>query len=226
MLNSIKGKKLDKYIPDYVVYDLETTGTSYKTDRIVEISAIRVQGGRTAAEFTSLVNPECSIPAAASRINHITDDMVADAPTIREILPEFLDFAGELPLVGHNIHTFDMKFIYRDCKQYFGKVPDNDYVDTLPVARACLPKLQHHRLVDLAEYYKIPAAGAHRALNDCRINQKVYECLGQELKKMEQNSASLKRCPRCGQFLRKRSGKFGEFWGCAGFPACRYTENV
>ena len=226
MLGSTKGKKLDGYIPDYVVYDLETTGTSYKTDCIVEIAAVRVQGGRVVDEFTSLVNPCCNIPSAASRVNHITDDMVADAPMIQEVLPKFLDFSGKLPFVGHNIHTFDMKFIYRDCEQYFGRVPGNDYVDTLLLARMCLPALGHHRLGDLAEYYRIPSAGAHRALNDCRMNQKVYECLAQELKNLEQNSENLKRCPRCGQFLMKRNGKYGMFWGCSGFPSCRYTQNI
>lgn len=226
MLSGTKGKRRDGYLPDYVVYDLETTGTSCKMDRIVEISAVRVQGGRAVDEFTSLVNPGCSIPAAASRVNHITDGMVANMPMIQEVLPEFLDFSGELPFVGHNIHTFDMKFLYRDCEQYFGGVPGNDYVDTLIVARMCLPALKHHRLVDLAEYYGIPSEGAHRALNDCRINQRVYECLSRELKNVGQNSGSFKLCPRCGQPLLKRNGKFGMFWGCSGFPSCRYTQNM
>lgn len=223
MLGTNKGKKIEKYFKDYVVFDLETTGISCYNDKVVEISAIKVEKGQVVGEFTSLVNPQCPIPYAASRVNGITDEMVADAPTFEVVLAEFLDFIGDRVLVGHNIHTFDMKFIYRDCEAFFGKVPANDYVDTLSLARICLPVLGHHKLTDLSEYYGISTQGAHRALNDCRMNQIVYERLGMELEKKKKD---MKKCPRCGQLLCKRNGKFGSFLGCSGYPACRYTENL
>ena len=215
--------QLTEYIPNYVVFDLETTGISWNSDRVVEISAVKVSGHQVVSEFSALVNPECLIPAAASRVNGITDDMVKDAPVFETVLADFLDFAGDEVLVGHNIHAFDMKFIYRDCKRYFGKVPKNDYIDTLKLARTCLSRLKHHRLTDLAEYYGISVQGAHRALADCRMNQKVYEHLGKE---MESSQSKLKICPKCGELMKKRNGKFGVFWGCGGFPDCRYTENI
>ena len=93
---------------------------------------------------------------------------------------------GDLVLVGHNIHNFDMKFLYRDARLYWGRTIANDYVDTLPMAKACLPQLEHHKLTDLAQHYNISADGAHRALNDCRMNQQVYECLGREKQKAGQ----------------------------------------
>lgn len=215
--------QLVKYIPNYVVFDFETTGTSFNYDEIIEISAIKVHNHETVAEFTSLVNPERAIPYSASQVNGITDDMVKDAPVLEEILGDFLEFIDDHVLVGHNIHTFDMKFIYRDCKRYFGIEPGNDYVDTLKFARICLPQLKHHRLTDLANYYGISTTGAHRALNDCHMNQAVYECLGQEMTK---NQSLIKKCPACGQLMQKRNGKFGMFWGCGGYPNCRYTENL
>lgn len=223
MLGANKGKKLDQYVSDYVVFDLETTGISCYTDQVVEISAIKVEKGQTVGEFTSLVNPKCPISYGASQVNGITDEMVKDAPTFDKVLADFLDFAGSYVLVGHNIHTFDLKFIYRDCEKFFGKVPENDYVDTLSLARICLPGLGHHKLTDLSEYYGISTKGAHRALNDCRMNQLIYERLGAE---MEEKKKDMKKCPRCGQLLCQRKGKFGLFLGCSGYPACRYTENL
>lgn len=223
MLGTIKGKRIERYVADYVVFDLETTGISCCYDQVVEISAVKVNGGQIAEEFTSLVNPGCPISYGASQVNGITDEMVADAPAFDVVLADFLRFAGDYVLVGHNIHTFDMKFIYRDCEKYFGKIPGNDYVDTLNLARICLPELGHHKLTDLSVYYGISTKGAHRALNDCRMNQIIYEHLGTELEKRKE---SVRVCPRCGELLYKRKGKFGYFLGCGGYPACKYTENL
>ena len=168
-------------MPDYVLYDLETTGTSSKYDEVIEISAVKVKNGVVTEEFSQLVNPGRPIPSAASAVNHITDDMVAFAPMFDSVLQQFLAFIGDDVLAGHNINRFDMKFLYRDCERYFGQTLTNDYIDTLKLARLCLPELSHHRLEDLAQYYGISTAGAHRALNDCRMNQQVFEKLAKEL---------------------------------------------
>ncbi len=225
MLGDKRGRKIDKYVGDYVVFDLETTGTSWASDAVVEISAIKVEKGKVVDTFSILVNPERPIPFRASEVNHIYDDMVKDAPVFKKALADFDAFVGEGFLVGHNIHTFDMKFIWRDAEYYWGRTIANDYIDTLSLARQCLPQLSHYKLVDLASHYHISTDGAHRALADCSMNQKVFEKLGEELANPAV-TANMKVCPRCGQFLKKRSGKFGEFWGCSGYPACRYTENI
>lgn len=223
MLGNRQGKHLRNYMPDYVVYDLETTGTSPKRDKIVEIAAIRVVDGKADEEFSMLVNPECPIPFGASQVNGITDEMVADEPTIRDALPQFLDFVGDAVLVGHNILQFDMKFIYRESRMLFKQIPENDLVDTLPLARLCLPELSHHRLTDLAEHYHLSTAGAHRALKDCQMTMQVYEELGKALTEAVKNA---KVCPKCGNLLQLRNGRYGQFWGCSGYPDCRYTENA
>ena len=225
-LSSKPGKKLNTYTSDYVIFDLETTGTSCQSDEVVEISAVKVVSGEIVDEFSTLVNPSMPIPYYASEVNGITDDMVADSPTFEDALRDFLEFAGDAVLVGHNIHTFDMKFIQRDAQRYFGKSIGNDYIDTLQLARAYLPQLSHHRLVDLADYYGIDAEGAHRALNDCRMNQQVFEKLRLEMENPSDAAKKVKKCPRCGNILRKRSGMYGEFWGCMSYPECKYTENV
>ena len=128
--------------------------------------------------YSELVNPECEIPYYASQVNGITDEMVEDARIFEDVLPDFLNFVEDAVLVGHNIHTFDMKFLYRECEDMYGETITNDYVDTLYMARRLVPELSHHKLVDLADYFRISTAGAHRALNDCHMNQKVYEYLG------------------------------------------------
>lgn len=223
-LSSKLGKKLNTYTSDYVIFDLETTGTSCQSDEVVEISAVKVVSGEIVDEFSTLVNPGMPIPYYASEVNGITDDMVADSPTFEGVLRNFLEFVGDAVLVGHNIHTFDMKFIQRDAQRYFGKSIGNDYIDTLQLARAYLPQLRHHRLVDLADYYGIDAEGVHRALNDCRMTQQVFEKLRLEMENPSDAAKKVKKCPRCGNILRKRSGMYGEFWGCMSYPECKYTQ--
>ena len=226
MLSKRRGRKLNTYVSDYVVFDLETTGISCTTDEVVEISAIKVQNGKVVDEFATLVNPGRPIPYSASEVNGITDDMVANSPFFEEALSEFLAFVGDAVLVGHNIHTFDMKFLYRDAERFWGETIGNDYIDTLQIAKVYLPRLRHHKLVDLADHYGINAEGAHRALNDCRMNQMVFEHLGKEIANPTDEAKAVKKCPRCGNVLRRRNGRYGEFWGCLSYPECRYTENI
>lgn len=220
-----RGRQLGRYLSDYVVFDLETTGVNIHRDTIIEISAVKVENGRVAGEFTSLVNPHRHIPEGASAINHITDDMVKDAPDLKEAVSAFLDFAGDSVLVGHNIHNFDINFIYDAAWELLGKEIGNDYVDTLFLARKCLPQLEHHTLRDVSSYFGIDTEGAHRALQDCRMTQECYERLGGLLQDAPAVSEG-PLCPLCGRELRKRKGRFGEFYGCSGFPHCRYTRNV
>ena len=226
MLSKKAGKKLLEYVPDYVLFDLETTGISWEKDEVVEISAVKVKGGEIVDEFSSLVNPGMPIPYYASEVNGITDDMVADSPTFDKVLGEFLEFAGDEVLVGHNIHTFDMKFIQKSSQYYFGKLIGNDYVDTLMLARLYLPEMEHHTLSDLAAHYGISTAGAHRALADCKMNQQVFEHLKKEIENPSEAARKVKKCPKCGNVLRTRNGKYGEFWRCMSYPDCRYTENI
>lgn len=240
-----KGKRLNQYVKDYVVFDLETTGLNPAADEIIEISGIKVRQNQVMEKFSTLVNPGMPIPFAATRVNGITDEMVRNMPCLRTALEEFLDFVGKDILVGHNIHTFDTNFIYDSALRELGKKVQNDYIDTLYLAKMCLPQLKHHRLTDVSEYFGIVTEGAHRALNDCIMNQQCYEKLGVLLQE-QQRLADIKNeqagcagsrnrqiketgetaCPECGCLLVKRKGRFGEFFGCSGFPMCRYTQKA
>lgn len=223
MLGQTKGKLLCDYVPDYVVYDLETTGISSTYDAVIEISAVRVRNGRITDEFSELVNPGREIPAAASMVNHITDDMVAGAPYFDKVLERFLEFVGEDVLVGHNIHSFDMKFLYRDCEKYFDQTLSNDYLDTLQMAKKVFPHWRHRRLGDLADFYGISTVGAHRALHDCRMNQLIFEKMAKEANMQEKQDQKI--CKSCGRPMVRRNGRYGVFWGCSAYPSCRHTEN-
>ena len=220
MLGNKRGKLLREYVADYTVFDLETTGVRTDYDAIIEISAVKVTGGKVADTFSSLVNPGRPIPYGATKVNGISDEMVADESALDIVFPKFMEFIGEDILVGHNIHSFDMKFIWRVAEEMYGKTIGNNYIDTLSMARRCLPQLTHHKLVDIAAYYQISTAGAHRALNDCLMNQQCFELMAKEKVVYAE-----KVCPRCGSELRRRNGRYGEFFGCSGFPVCRYTEN-
>lgn len=221
MENDKTGRRIAAYVPDYVVFDLETTGTSCVNDSIIEISAVKVKNAVVADTFSTLVNPQCPIPYYASKVNGITDEMVADAPLLSDVLEDFLEFIKDDVLVGHNIQSFDLKFIYRDVRKLLGRDVENDYIDTLYMARQCLPRLSHHKLTDLAAYFQIDAKGAHRALNDCMMNQQCYEQMAKLQKEMV-----LELCPVCGGELKKRNGRFGVFFGCSNYPKCRYTKNA
>lgn len=235
MIARNKGKRLNQYVKDYVVFDLETTGVYPEKDVIIEISAIKVSGGEIKEKYSTLVNPGRHIPAGATAVNGITDDMVRDAPDIREAMAGFMDFIGNGILVGHNIHTFDMNFAYDAVLRALGKELDNDYVDTLYMARSCLPGLSHYRLTDICEYFHIAVEGAHRALNDCRMNQRCYEELGKiweaqkQKREAEGNSPEPEEgqvCPLCGGILYLRKGRYGKFYGCGNFPSCRFTKKA
>ena len=142
-----KGNRLVQYVPDYTVFDLETTGISANMDDIIEISAVKVKGGIVQDTFSTLVNPGRHIPAQATKVNGITDQMVSEAPLIREAMTEFLRFVGEDILVGHNIQSFDMKFIYREVEELFQETVSNDFMDTLYMARKCLPGISMQHLL-------------------------------------------------------------------------------
>lgn len=218
-----KGKRLNLYVRDYVVFDLETTGLSPATDEIIEISGIKVRGGKAVEDFSTLVNPGRPIPFAATSVNGITNSMVKNAPCVREALGDFLDFAGGDILVGHNIHTFDTNFLYDGAVRELGKKVQNDYVDTLYMAKACLPELSHHRLTDVAAHFQIATEGAHRALNDCVVNRLCYERLGviweekqkaaKKIKETAGNAGATETdgayiCSECGCVMVKRKGRF------------------
>ena len=151
---------------DIVAFDVETTGLSPSHDRIIEIAAVRFLEGEPIEKFHSYINPERPIPEETSNINHITDDMVATAPVIGQVLPSFEEFVGKSILVAHNLE-FDLKFIYYSGSKIFEV--KRKYIDTLGQAQRILKRgrgVYDHKLGTLCEHYDIPMVNEHGALSD------------------------------------------------------------
>lgn len=169
------GERLYDLPATYVSYDLETTGVSATYDRAVEIGAVKVVDGKKTDEFqTFIALPDGVVMNPRARaVNHISDEMLADAPDERKAMAVFAKFIGDGVLIGHNIEKFDNRFIAAAFDRY--QLPFvNDYVDTLLLARQMWPgqcnKLEEGVLVRLG----ITNDAAHRALGDADATSQAY----------------------------------------------------
>jgi len=127
-----------------VYYDTETTGIKSDKDRIVEIAAFDPTQNRT---FCELVNPGIPIPPEASNVHHITDDMIENSPTFKEVGQAFIDFCGPgAVLIAHNNDGFDKHFIKKECDRHELILPDWPQVDSLKWSRKYRSDLPRHSL--------------------------------------------------------------------------------
>lgn len=172
-----KGNSIVDFPNSYCVVDIETTGLDFDYCGIIEISALKVINGEKTDVFSSLINPGYKIDEFITDLTGITNDMLSSAPSIESVLPKFIEFVGDLVLVGHNIASFDSNFIYDNIKKSLHKDFKNDYVDTMRISRLILKDISHYRLSDIADFYKIDKKGAHRAENDCHITFEVFKAL-------------------------------------------------
>lgn len=156
----------------YVVFDIETTGLSQHYDKITEIGAVKVVNGTIVEEFGELVNPEKHIPDKIVNLTGISNEMVADKPTIDKILPKFLEFCSDSCLVAHNAE-FDISFIV-EASHINGLEFNSPYVDTLYLSRFLNPDLRNHRLDTLARNYEVRLVNHHRAVDDATATAQVF----------------------------------------------------
>ena len=173
-----KGQSLED--TTYCVFDLETTGFSFRTEKITEIGIMKVRNGEVIDEFSSFVNPEKPIPMRVQEVTHITDEMVKDAPKIEEILPKVMEFFGDSVLVAHNAN-FDTSFIRYNCEKQ-GLKFENTYLDTLQLAKELFPDYKKYKLGIIAENLGIKVDVAHRALDDVITLVKVFAVILEKLK--------------------------------------------
>lgn len=167
---SPRGQNLDD---TYVVFDIETTGLSKEKEMITEIGAVKVADGKIIDRFSTFVNPQRPISAEITKLTGITDDMVKDAPTIENVLPEFLKFCEDTVLVAHNA-SFDTGFIRIAAERAGLGELHHTIVDTLELARALLPKLNKHKLDIVCEHLGVTLNGHHRAVNDAEATAEVF----------------------------------------------------
>jgi DNA polymerase-3 subunit epsilon len=155
-----------------IYYDTETTGVKPGKDRIIEIAAYDPLRDR---KFCTFTNPECPIPAESTAITNITDEMVKDAPLIKEALSEFMEFcSGDVVLIAHNNDAFDKLFLEAEFARAGLEIPNWPYIDSLKWSRKYRPDLPRHSLQSLREVYGIEANQAHRALDDVIVLYQVF----------------------------------------------------
>ena len=161
---------------EFTFFDTETTGLEPQSgDRIVEIAAVRLRGKEKVASFQSLVNPHRAISEAAFRVNQITPPMLQDAPSMQEVMPQFLDFIKGSCLCSYNA-AFDLEFLDYELG-LMGKGPLEGLVvvDVLKMSRRLIPGLERYSLSFVTEKLGIKFEQKHRALSDVELTMRLFD---------------------------------------------------
>lgn len=156
---------------DFVVFDLETTGVNYSSDKIIEIGAVKIVQGKLVETFSCLVNPECPIPPDATKVNNITDDDVKDAYTIKEVMPDFFKFCDGCVMVSYVI-GFDFNFIDFNARA-LGYTFTNKTDDAFVMAKTKLKGLKNYKLTTVSKHLGVSLDNAHRAVYDAIATAEV-----------------------------------------------------
>lgn len=172
----IADSKGQDFNDTYVVFDLETTGLSPVTDKIIEIGAVKIKNQKVIDRFSTFVNPQIPIPFNIEQLTGINDSMVIDADTIETILPEFLQFCEDAVLVAHNAE-FDVTFIKEKTKQLLNKKFECTMADTVALSRALLPNLGKFTLDNVAKTLSVSLKNHHRAVDDAECCADIFLAL-------------------------------------------------
>ena len=170
----------------FIAFDTETTGLSSTTDRVIEIGAVKFDKDGIKEKFETLINPQKPIPPECTEINHITNEMVKDAPLAEKALKNFSSFIKDGILIAHNVN-FDLNFINEELSR--AKLPEtkNKALDTLTFVRWAYPLLGKYNLQLMARLMNIDVTEAHRAYDDARVCMEVF------LKTLEDTKSVQKR---------------------------------
>lgn len=158
---------------DYIAIDVETTGLNPQYHRLIEIAAIKVNDFEIVDSFVTLINPEINIPQKITEITGITDMLVEESPTIKDVMKQLVAFCEDYILIGHNL-LFDYSFIKQNCmadKHDFEK----EGIDTLKIARKMLPELEKRNLGYLCKHLDISQDNYHRAYQDAYATSALYQ---------------------------------------------------
>lgn len=168
----LEARRISEY-PTLVVVDLETTGLDHRVERIIEIGMVRLENGEVTEKYETLVNPDVPIRHSSFNIHGISEEMVADAPKIEDVLPTVLEFLGDAPLVAHNA-IFDYSYLNEASKRMYEKRIENLRIDTFEIFRNVFPDEPSHGLSALLAKFGYESDVLHRALDDAENLARVF----------------------------------------------------
>lgn len=171
-----RGFRLRKFPEEFVVIDFETTGFSPIQNEIIEVGMLKVCGTDVVDSYQQLVRPKKPVSGRITKLTGITNEMLEEAPAAADIMPDVLDFIGDLPLVGHNV-SFDVGFLVRNANLYCDGNAAFPSFDTMQCAKRELPFLPDYKLGTVANYFDCQDETAHRALADCHSTLGCFICL-------------------------------------------------
>ena len=159
---------------DYVVVDVEATGAKLPPNRIIELGAYRISGGKIVDSFLTLVNPEIAIPRFVMTLTGISNEMVKEAPLFADVAPRWLQFVNDAVLIAHNA-PFDTNFLNHEISRvYPGHRMINAHLCTVTLSRHVLPGLNNYRLDTIADHFSIPILARHRAGSDALATAEIF----------------------------------------------------
>ena len=177
---AVFGEKESSFEDEFVVFDIETTGLSFVNDKIIEIGAVRYRNGKITDRFDTFVNPGTEIPEEIVKLTSITNEMVSDAPGMKDAMTAFLGFCKDDVLVAHNA-SFDTTFIRAACNS-LGIEFKNTYIDTYAVSRFVNTDLKKHNLEALRDYFGLGEFHHHRASDDAAVTAEIFGSMCRKLK--------------------------------------------
>jgi len=170
MFQSLRTNEL---FDDYVVFDIETSGLNPHKDKIIEIGAVKYKNNKKVDEFSYLIDPGINISNIITKVTGLTDNDLMGQKTIDEVLPMFLDFIEDYPIIGHNVR-FDYDFIEANITRLNLKHIKNKIIDTLFLSRITIYDSDNHKLETLKKYLNLEY-DSHRAIVDCYTCNEVYQ---------------------------------------------------
>ena len=190
MIPCVYGVKDQPLDGEFCVFDTETTGLDPGVEYMTEIGAVIVKNGEVVEEFDTFVKPGKPITPKITELTGITNEMVADAPSEKEALEAFLKFAGGRILVGHNVHSFDMRFLRAAAKRSGISLENVTYIDTLTMAQAMYPGLHNYKQGTINKHLELPAYEAHRACEDSAALGRIFCVMLKDLEEKQVTKVS------------------------------------
>lgn len=174
----IDSNTLESLNKRYISFDVETTGLSPQRDRIIEVGAVLFENGMASKKFNTLVNPGVSISKSTTAVNHITNEMIKDAPDEEVVYKDLIEFFGDslsqqTIICAHNA-SFDMNFLSETLMR-LGYSGDIKYVDTLQLSRRFVKGLDSYKQDIVAEHFGFVNEQSHRAVSDAEICGKILD---------------------------------------------------